>query len=170
MPVFFYAFFCLVFWMAPLGASPVSLDADRFEFYAKDQKVVAKGRVQILKGDITLKSKGATYFKKEDLLVLEQDVVLTRKDMTLTCLRLVADGKQNLIVARDRVTYGLGTIKGNSDQADYFLLPQRVVLSGTPVVYQGENLVRGDSIVVDIRSKKVVTKGRSKLLFSPDKL
>jgi outer membrane protein assembly factor BamD len=105
-------------------------------------------------------------FWKENLIIFRGNVIARQKDMVI-----YADSLEAVTIEEgkgiDRVTAG-GNVKiqqglrvANCQKAIFYNIDQKMVLTGDPKVSEGENIVSGDEIIVDIDKNRVEVKGGS---------
>jgi len=124
--------------------------------------------------DIT--SDSVETFAKDHLIVFKGNVTARQKDMVIYADALEAliieDGKGiEKVTADGNVKIQQGLRVANCQKAIYYNLDRKVVLTGDPRVYEGENMVSGDEIIVDIERNRVEVKGgpggRGKVKIQP---
>jgi lipopolysaccharide export system protein LptA len=75
------------------------------------------------------------------------------------------------VTADGNVKIQQGLRVANCQKAIYYNVERKVVLTGDPRVYEGENMVSGDEIIVDIEQNRVEVKGgpggRGKVKIQP---
>jgi len=105
-------------------------------------------------------------FWKENLIIFKGNVVARQKDMVIYADSIEAvtieDGKGiERVTAGGNVKIQQGLRVANCEKAIFYNLDQKVVLTGDPKVSEGENIVSGDEIVVDIDKNRVEVRGGS---------
>ena len=129
-------------------SQPVTIDADRMERYGKESLVVFTGSV------VARQDNSVQYADR-------MEVYLDEKGDRI--LRTVSTGNVR-IITRDCRT-------GTARRAEYYDLDQRVVLSGNARVWQDDNVVTGESIVIYISQDRAGVEGgsqeRVKAIFYP---
>lgn len=103
-------------------------------------------------------------FSKENLIVFRGNVVARQKDMVIYSDSLEAlvfeDGKGiEKVVAGGNVKIQQGLRVANCQKAVFYNRDQRVVLTGDPKVWEGDNLVSGEEIIFDIAKNRIEVKG-----------
>jgi outer membrane protein assembly factor BamD len=103
---------------------------------------------------------------KENLIIFRGNVIARQKDMVIYADSLEAvtieDGKGiERVTAGGNVKIQQGLRVANCQKAIFYNLDQKVVLTGDPKVSEGENIVSGDEIVVDIDKNRVEVRGGS---------
>ena len=136
---------------APSGedrTQPVTVDSDKMERFGKESLVVFTGNV------VARQNNSVQYADR-------MEVYLDEKGDRI--LRTVSTGNVR-IVTRDCRT-------GTARRAEYHDLEQRVVLSGNARVWQEDNVVSGESIVIYLSQDRSVVQGgkqeRVKAVFYP---
>ncbi|GBD46973.1 LptA/OstA family protein [Methylopila sp. Yamaguchi] len=139
---------------------PVNVEADNLEVREKDQAAVFSGNVQVVQGDSTLKSKELTIYyygpndqppqKPKDGQRPTQGATsgptgTPSAPQGRDIRRLEADGNVVVTSKNQRAT----------GQHGVFDMPSNtVVLTGGVVVSQGDNVIRGDRLHVDLTSQR----------------
>jgi lipopolysaccharide export system protein LptA len=137
---------------APRGkedrGQPVTVDSDKMERFGKESLVIFTGNV------VARQNNSVQYADR-------MEVYLDEKGDRI--LRTVSTGNVR-IITRDCRT-------GTSRRAEYYDLDQRVVLSGNARVWQDDNVVSGESIVIYLSQDRSVVQGgtqeRVKAIFYP---
>ncbi len=103
-------------------------------------------------------------FSKENLIVFRGNVMARQKDMVIYSDSLEAlvfeDGKGiEKVVAGGNVKIQQGLRVANCQKAIFYNRDQRVVLTGDPKVWEGDNLISGEEIIFDIAKNRIEVKG-----------
>lgn len=171
MRVVLSLFFSLFLLMSGVySKSDVEINADFFEFDAKNKQILANGHVVVLQKDIRITSNKAFYDQSLKKINLYENVVISKGGMDLYCDEAIAYGQDNKVEAKGHVKFNSQNISGKSGLAYYDIDAQYVELLQSPVVQQGEDYITGDVIEVDLKEQKVKTKGNGTVKFSLDKL
>ncbi len=152
------------------GADSVHIDSDQFELDGVTNKVLATGHVVVTQRDIVLKSPRALYDKAKQTIELLDGIELIHNELRLTCDSATAFGQQDKVEAIGHVHYTYRDIIGDADKAVYDMTKQTIVLTGSPVTRQGEDQLVAETVIVDLKRKKVTTQGKAKVKLSVDKL
>jgi lipopolysaccharide export system protein LptA len=127
---------------------PVTVDSDKMERFGKESLVIFTGNV------VARQNNSVQYADR-------MEVYLDEKGDRI--LRTVSTGNVR-IITRDCRT-------GTARRAEYHDLEQRVVLSGNARVWQEDNVVSGESIVIYLSQDRSVVQGgkqeRVKAIFYP---
>jgi lipopolysaccharide export system protein LptA len=143
---------------APAGSSaipatngrtqPVTVDSDKMERFGKESLVV-------FTGNVVARQDGSVQYADR------MEVYLDEKGDRI--LRTVSTGNVR-IITRDCRT-------GTARRAEYHDLEQRVVLTGNARVWQEDNVVSGDSVIIYLSQDRSVVEGgtqeRVKAVFYP---
>lgn len=130
---------------------PVNIEADQMEILDQDKRAVFTGNVDAVRDDVTLKT---------DRLVADY-VETTReggeKDTEVTFLE--ATGNVVIVTARQRITGAWAKMDVKANQ---------VTIGGDVVVHQGQTVLRGQQLFVDLdKNTSQLTGGRVKGSFVP---
>lgn len=126
----------------------------------KESKLVDKSQ------PIDITSDKVEAYWKENLIIFRGNVVARQKDMVIYADSIEAvtieDGKGiERVTAGGNVKIQQGLRVANCEKAIFYNLDQKMVLTGDPKVSEGENIVSGDEIVVDIDKNRVEVRGGS---------
>jgi len=135
---------------APLGPGsrePVEISADRMDADDVARTVVFVGHAVARQGDVTINGD------------------------RLTIHAAAGGGDVDRIVAEGNVRIVQGKRIATGARAEYFRAEERIVLSGSPRVSDGENSVQGHEIVLFLKDNRSVVKsgqdGRVNAVFTP---
>jgi lipopolysaccharide export system protein LptA len=129
-------------------SQPITVDSDKMERFGKESLVIFTGNV------VARQSNSVQYADR-------MEVYLDEKGDRV--LRTVSTGNVRIITSDCRT--------GTAARAEYHDLDQRVVLTGNARVWQEDNVVSGESIVIYIAQDRSVVQGgtqeRVKAIFYP---
>lgn len=139
---------------------PVNVEADNLEVREKDQAAVFTGNVQVVQGDSTLRSKELTIFYYGD-----QDRRPAAKPGDAAPKQGATSGPAGTPAApqgRDiRRLEAKGSVvvtskdqRATGEQGVFDMPTNTVTLTGGVVVSQGENVIRGDKLHVDLTTQR----------------
>jgi outer membrane protein assembly factor BamD len=117
------------------SSQPIDITSDRVESYTKDNLIVFKGNVTARQKDIVI------YADSIEAVIVEDGKGIEK---------VVADGNV-------KVQQGLRV--ANCQKAVFYNLDKKVVLTGDPKLWEGDNMVSGEMIVFDIEQNRVDVKG-----------
>jgi lipopolysaccharide export system protein LptA len=120
--------------------------------------------------------------KKQRTALFSGNVVATRGEMTLYAEQLTlffaeqgergSQQRVERIEARGKVCVVEGGRIAKADELDYRQTEQEIVLRTNVSIQEGENLVTGDEIILDLRQNQTQVKssegGRIRAIFQPD--
>jgi outer membrane protein assembly factor BamD len=124
----------------------------------KETKLVDKSQ------PIDITSDKVEAYWKENLIIFRGNVIARQKDMVIYADSLEVttneDGKGiERATAGGNVKIQQGLRVAHCQKAVFYNLDQKVVLTGDPKVSEGENIVSGDEIIVDIDKNRVEVRG-----------
>jgi lipopolysaccharide export system protein LptA len=101
---------------------------------------------------------------KENLIIFRGNVIARQKDMVIYAdsleAMIIEDGKGiERVTAGGNVKIQQGLRVAHCEKAIFYNLDQKVVLTGDPKVSEGENIVSGDEIIVDIDKNRIEVRG-----------
>jgi len=161
--VFWVVFMLLMFYGWPRSADaekqvpganePIEVVAQTMEADKKQQTAIFSGKVVATRGALTL------YADQLTLFFTEQTTQNNRQKIE----RIEARGKVS-VVDDQRIA--------KANELDYHSVTEEIVLRGNVSVQEGENLVTGDEITLDLRTNQTRVKsrdgGRIKAIFQPE--
>ena len=116
-------------------SQPIDITSDKVETYSKENVIVFKGNVVARQKDIVLYADSIEAFVMRDGKGIE---------------RVIASGNV-------KVQQGLRV--ANCQRAVFNNLDQKVILTGDPRVWEGENIISGDEIIFDLTQNRVEVRG-----------
>lgn len=126
---------------------PIDIEADLLEVDDQKKKATFKGNVLAKQGDFSLRTKEleVTYTGKQAIAATGASTG-KGKDQPAEITRIQAKGKV-LVNTRDKQT-------ATSDWADFDVKKQVITIGGNVVLSQGDNVIRGDRLVIDLTTGK----------------
>jgi lipopolysaccharide export system protein LptA len=127
---------------------PVQIDAAALKVQDKDKKATFTGDVQVVQGDTTMKCQTLVVYYGEEMGIAgatpEQKPVASTGPKT-------GGNAQNIrrIVALGGVTVVTKDQSAKGDNGEYDLLKKTITLTGNVTVSQGQNVIRGEQVVVN---------------------
>ena len=118
------------------AALPLTVDADKMERFGKASLVIFSGNV------VARRDNSVQYADRVEVYMDEKGDRI---------LRTVSTGGVRIITKDCRT--------GTAQRAEYFDLDQRVVLMGNARVWQGDNVVSGDTITLYIAQDRTIVEG-----------
>jgi len=117
------------------SGQPIDITSDTVESYTKDNLIVFKGNV----------------------IARQKDIVIYADSVEAV---IIDDGKGiEKVVADGNVKVQQGLRVANCQKAIFYNLDKKVVLTGDPKLWEGDNMVSGEMIVFDIEQNRVDVKG-----------
>lgn len=124
---------------------PIQISADRLEVDNLNNHVVFEGNVQAIREDIVINSERLEVFNNQKERKIE---------------KILASGKVR-IKQQKRLA--------KAEVAVYYMLEDKIVLSGHPEVMEDDNLISGKEIVILLQENKSMVKGDVKVIFYPER-
>jgi lipopolysaccharide export system protein LptA len=129
------------------SGQPIDITSDKVESYTKDNLIIFKGNVTARQKDIVI------YADSIEAVIVE-------------------DGRGiEKVIAHGNVKVQQGLRVANCQKAVFYNLDKKVVLTGDPKLWEGDNMVSGETIVFDIEQNRVDVKGgpggRGKAIIQP---
>jgi lipopolysaccharide export system protein LptA len=116
-------------------SQPIDITSDRVETYSKENLIVFKGNVTARQKDIVI------YADSLEAVIIEGGKGIER------------------VTAGGSVKIQQGLRVANCQKAIFYNIDQKVVLTGDPKVWEGNDMVSGDEIVFDIEKNLIEVKG-----------
>ncbi len=129
------------------------------------------------KGAIVIRSQSLEVDNKKRVILFTGQVDAKREDMTINCEKMIVYYKdestkttaENADVRIDRIV-ATGNVKisrpdgafAMADKGVYYENGEKVVLTGNPVVKQGNDFVQGSRITLYLREKRSIVEGSEK--------
>ena len=141
------------------GGGPVSYSADNLEYFDGERRLVLTGDVDIVQNDARLRADRITLFFSRSTGGGEQGQGLASGDIE----RMIAEGE---------VYYVRPTQSARGNRAVYEIASDSVTFSGNVVVASDENVIRGDTLVLNITNRRTIIRpsqgGRVRGVFVPN--
>jgi len=122
---------------------PVSYSADNLEYYDGDKRLVLTGDVDVVQGDARLRANKLTLYFSQAPSQQQQQNGFGAGDIQ----RMVAEGE---------VYYVRPQQSARGDNADYETSTDSVTFTGNVVVASDANVIRGETLVLQIGTKQTV--------------
>ena len=105
-------------------------------------------------------------FSRDNLIAFKGNVIARQKDVVIYADSVEAllsqDGKGiERVIAGGNVKIQQGLRVASCQKAIFYNLERKVVLTGDPKVWEGENMVSGEEILFDVERNRVEVKGGS---------
>lgn len=150
---------------------PVKINADDMEYDIERNQVVFKGNVHVVRGDFFMtapkmtiyikSSKQAGQAEKAEVNVHHEEIPLTGK-VEKSTKKVDAKNKIDKIEAENGVKFKYGNQSGHSRTATYEANRGVLTMKGDPVVEDGNNSIRGETILYYLYERKSEVVGSHK--------
>jgi len=135
--------------------SPVTITADRMEYYSDRDVVIFTGNALAIRGDITLAARRMEVTLGQGIDSEENSV-----------RKIVAEGDVNF----RHVDPETGDERfATGERGEYLADEERVVLTGKPRLWEGKNVVTGEKMTYHIDESRFVVEGGAGLTIHPEK-
>jgi outer membrane protein assembly factor BamD len=129
------------------SGQPIDITSDKVETYSKENLIVFKGNVMARQKDIVIHADSL------DAIIIEGGKGIEK------------------VIAGGNVRIQQGLRVASCNKAIFYNIDQKVVLTGDPKVWEGNDVVSGDEIIFDIERNQIEVKGgpgvRGKATISP---
>ena len=147
---------------------PVNIEANKLEWFDKDQRAVYSGDVVVMQGESSMRATVLTIF------LTKADGAEEKPAAGASGAALGPSGGSQIsrMEASGPVTVIQKDSIGTGDRGEYERAANRVTLIGNVTLAQGGNVTVGDRLVYDLNSKQAVvhsgaSKGRVQGVFTP---
>ena len=136
---------------------PVQIEAATLEVRDKTKTATFSGNVKVVQGDTTMKCQSLVVFYGQEVGIDRPAVTTTKSTPGMP------QGAQNIrrIEARGGVTVITKDQNASGDLGVYDLKTKTITLSGNVVVSQGQNVIHGEKVVVDMTTGNARVKSGS---------
>jgi lipopolysaccharide export system protein LptA len=142
---------------------PVSYSADNLEYFDGERRLVLTGDVDIVQNDARLRADRITLFFSES--------TGGGSDAGGQGQAGLASGDIERMIAEGEVYYVRPTQSARGNRAIYEIANDSVTFSGNVVVASDENVIRGDTLVLNITNRRTIIRpaegGRVRGVFVP---
>jgi lipopolysaccharide export system protein LptA len=130
---------------------PVQIEAATLEVRDKNKTATFSGNVQVVQGDTTMKCQNLIVYYGQEIGIAGGNKPAPTPVTTTKSTPGMPQGAQNIrrIEARGGVTVITKDQNVKGETGIYDLESKKITLSGNVVVSQGQNVIRGERVVVD---------------------
>ncbi len=130
---------------------PVQIEAATLEVRDKNKTATFSGNVQVVQGDTTMRCQSLVVFYGQEIGIAGASKPAATPVATTKSTPGMPQGAQNIrrIEAHGNVTVTTKDQNVKGDTGIYDLESKTITLSGNVVVSQGQNVIRGERVVVD---------------------
>lgn len=142
---------------------PVKINADDMEYDLALNRVIFKGNVQVVRGEFFMTAPKMTIYiksakksgqaEKAEVNVHHEEIPLTGK-VERSTKTVDTQNKIDKIEAENGVKFKYGTQSGHSQSATYDANKGILTMKGDPVVQDGNNSIRGETILYYLYERK----------------
>jgi lipopolysaccharide export system protein LptA len=140
------------------GGGPVSYSADNLEYFDGERRLVLVGDVDIVQNDARLRADRITLF-------------FSSSSGAATNAQGLGSGDIERMIAEGEVYYVRPSQSARGNRAVYEISQDSVTFSGNVVVASDENVIRGETLVLNIGNRRTVIRpqggGRVRGVFVP---
>lgn len=119
--------------------SPLFLEADQFKMNGRAGIISAGGKSEIRRDELLIKCSDLRFLEKQKILYAEKEVQIYFKD-----------------------------IFAKTDKASYDINNKKILLSGHAKARRGENELKGDRLIIDLKDNKIIVEGRTKAFIEEE--
>lgn len=133
-------------------SGPIQIEADRLDFLDREGKAIYLGNVDAVQGDARIRAEKLTIF-------FEQKADGGASSATGLGGSV---GEVRSLLAEGTVYYMTPTENAKGDRGVYDYAANTITLTGNVIVTRGENVIAGDTLVIDVDSGKSTVSANSK--------
>jgi lipopolysaccharide export system protein LptA len=133
---------------------PINIDAEKLDYFDKEQKLVYTGDVVAIQGDVTLKTPQLVVF-----LTPKEDDTAKGPPSSASQMRRWEASKPVTLISKDQI--------GTGDAGIYEKAENKFYLKGNVTLTQGEQVTKGDNAIYDLDTGKAVVTGHVRSMFPP---
>lgn len=139
---------------------PININAQKLDYFDKEQKLVYSGGVSVTRGETHMKASTMTIFllKGGDAAGGEKPAAGAPSANSNSVRRMEAAGPVT-IASKDQV--------GTGDNLVYDKAENKVYLNGHAVLSQGPNITKGDTLIYDLNTSQARVTGHVESVFTP---
>ncbi len=132
--------------------TPIQIEADRLEVREEEKLAIYAGNVRVRQGETVLMTAQLRVYYTGDATGAAPGSGVSR------------------IEARNRVIIQSGSQTATGDTAVFEMAADRITLTGNVVLTKGDDIVRGEKLVVDLKSRKArMEGGRVQTILTPSR-
>jgi lipopolysaccharide export system protein LptA len=135
---------------------PINIDAEKLDYFDKEQKLIYSGNVVAVQGDSQLKASRLVIFLTPKSATPASDTPAAAASTDVR--RMEAAGPVTLI-SKDQI--------GTGDTGLYEKSEDKVYLNGNVTLSQKGNVTKGDHLIYDLKTSQAVVGGRVRSMFLP---
>ena len=147
---------------------PISIDADRLEYFEKEQKAIYTGKVVVVQGESSLKCTVLVLFLSKSPAPATTPTPISAKGSATATSGVGGGTEVRRMEAAGPVTVIQKDQVGTGDSGIYDKIENKVYLIGNVVLSQGPNVTKGDKLTYDMDKGTAIVDGeRVRGLFVP---
>ncbi len=146
-------------------------------FDTKNQSLSAKGGIKIESKDISITALSVDMDFKKGIALLEKGTEAKGKEgdkkwqikgKTFSVKFTFKEDKKGIdeIYAKDGCSFVYDNLKGEAQEIKYLPSKKEIMLSKYVKINDGKNTIIADNIIVDFATKKIITKGKVKVIVN----
>lgn len=142
------------------GSGPITIDADRLEVRDRDKQAIFSGNVVAKRGDALVRASAMTVFYDGE----------TAPGTQARAPAAPGQGQQNIrrIEMAGRVFFQQRDQQATGDSAVYERASETLTMRGNVVLTQGESVINGTALRVNLRTNQAVVEGRVRSILVPN--
>jgi lipopolysaccharide export system protein LptA len=137
------------------GSGPIKIEADVLEVHDKDKAATFTGNVLVTRNDTTIHAGKMTVF-------------YAGSGATGTVGLPTADQQVKRIEMSGHVLFVQKDQQGSGDSAVYEKASEMMTMSGNVVLTQGQNVAKGQKLIVNMKNGQARLEGRPRMILMPN--
>jgi lipopolysaccharide export system protein LptA len=137
------------------GSGPIRIEADVLEVRDKDKAATFSGNVIVTRNDTTIRAAKMT-------------VIYAGGNVPGAAGLPAAEQQVNRIEMAGKVTFTQKDQQGSGDTAVYEKASEMLTMNGNVVLTQGQNVAKGQKLVVNMRTGQARLEGRPRMILVPN--
>ncbi len=137
------------------GSGPIKIEADELEVHDKDKTATFSGNVVVTRNDTTIHA-------------AKMKVVYAGGNSPGAAGMPTAEQQVKRIEMAGGVTFTQKDQQGSGDTAVYEKAAEMLVMSGNVVLTQGQNVAKGQKLVVNMQTGQAHLEGRPRMIIVPN--
>ena len=147
-------------------SAPIDIQANIFEFHTVTQDFSAIGNIRFKKGDVHITGGRVRYDHRAQQVIISQNVHVKKGPLAMYSKEVRADINQNAVQAVGDVKIKYRDYIGTAQKAS-FNIDQMKVLLKSARVKEGVDLLKADTIIIDIKNNRITSKGNTQVKTVP---
>ena len=147
---------------------PVVLNSQKMNILYDQDLIKSSGSTKLITTYGDVMSDSLIYNSNSNELELLNDVIFNSKDMNLYSNKAYVKVNSEIFIAKGNVKYKQNDYLGSADKAIFNKKKRNVLFEGAVVIKQGADYIKGDKVILDLKTFEFKTIGRAKIKVNKD--